>query len=182
MYLLKPCLLLLKPCFWLSYCPLVWYVSCSTSLWKIENLHKRALRFLPNNYVISYEQLLQKSSKASINLRNHRVLCMARRSEKNNFFTQKIFFLMQHHLVFVDMKSFFVLHQLWFCWHEILFRATSTCFLSKPNYFSCNVKLFISTQNYFSYNTKFLFCASFRMLCHGDIFLLSHSNKNIITF
>ena len=58
-----------------NYVPLVWFVSSSTSLRKIENLHKRALRFLLNNYVSSYEQLLQKSSKASINLRNHRVLC-----------------------------------------------------------------------------------------------------------
>ena len=58
-----------------SYCPLVWFVSSSTSLRKIENLHKRALRFLLNDYVSSYEQLLQKSSKASINLRNYRVLC-----------------------------------------------------------------------------------------------------------
>ena len=53
------------------YCPRVWFVSSSTSLRKIENLHKRALRFLLNNYVSSYEQLLQKSSKASMNLRNH---------------------------------------------------------------------------------------------------------------
>ena len=82
-----------------------------------------------------------------------------------------------------------------FCRHEILFCATSTfflltwntfscninTFLSKPNYVLRNVKLFISTQNYFSCNTKFLFWTSFRMLCHGDIFLLSHSNKNIIT-
>ena len=58
-----------------NYCPLVWSISRSTSLRKIENLHKRALRFLLNDYVSSYEQLLQKSSKASINLRNHRVLC-----------------------------------------------------------------------------------------------------------
>ena len=42
---------------------------------KIVNLNKRALRFLLNDYVRSFEQLLQKSSKTSINLRNHRVLC-----------------------------------------------------------------------------------------------------------
>ena len=59
----------------LNYCPLVWFVSSSTSLRKIENLHKRALRFLLNNYVSSYEQLLQKFNKASVNLINHRVLC-----------------------------------------------------------------------------------------------------------
>ena len=57
-----------------NYCPLVWFVSTSTSLRRIEILHKRALRFLLNDYVSSCEQLLQKSSKASINLRNHRVL------------------------------------------------------------------------------------------------------------
>ena len=58
-----------------NYYPLVWFVSSSTPLRKIENLHKRALRFLLNDYVSSYEQLLQKSSKTSINLKNHRVLC-----------------------------------------------------------------------------------------------------------
>ena len=79
-----------------------------------------------------------------------------------------------------------------FCRHEILFCATSTFFLltwntfscninkflSTPNYFLCNVKLFVSAQNYFS--CKFLFRTSFRMLYHDDMFLLSHSNKNII--
>ena len=58
-----------------NYCPLVWFVSSSTSLRKIENLHNRALRFLLNDYVSSYEQLWQKYSKASINLRNQRALC-----------------------------------------------------------------------------------------------------------
>ena len=58
-----------------NYCPLAWFVSSSTSLRNIENMHKRALRFLLNDYVSSYEQLLQKSSKASLNLRNYRVLC-----------------------------------------------------------------------------------------------------------
>ena len=87
---------------------------------------------------------------------------------------------MPHHLVFVNMKYFFVLHQLFF--DDInTFLCNINTFLSKPNYFLCNVKHFVSTQNYFSCNAKFLFWASFRMLCHGDIFLLSHSNKNIIT-
>ena len=58
-----------------SYCPLVWFVFSSTSLRKSENRHKRALRFLLKDYISSYKQLLQKPSKASINLRNHRVLC-----------------------------------------------------------------------------------------------------------
>ena len=64
------------------------------------------------------------------------------------------------------MKYFFAQHQHVFVETKLL---------------SVNVKLFISTQNYFSCNTKFLFCSLCIMLCHGDIFLLSHSNKNIIT-
>ena len=96
---------------------------------------------------------------------------------------------------FLCTKYFFDAASSCCCRHETLFCATSTfflltwntfscninTFLSKPNYVLCNVKLFISTQNYFSCNTKFLFWTSFRMLCHGDIFLLSHSSKNIIT-
>ena len=67
----------------------------------------------------------------------------------------------------------------WLTWNT--FSYTINTFLSTPNYFLCNVKIFVSTQNYFSCNTKFLFRASLRMLNHGDIFLLSHSNKNIVT-
>ena len=69
-------------------------------------------------------------------------------------------------LFFVDMKYFFMQHQ-----H--VFVKTKLLFVQRQN--------FVSTQNYLSCNAKFLFWASFRMLCHGDIFLLSHSNKNIIT-
>ena len=91
-------------------------------------------------------------------------------------------------------KYFFDAASSCFCRHEILFCATSTfflmtwntfscninTFLSKPNYSLCNVKRFISTQNYFSCSTKFLFWTSFIILCHGDIFLLSHSNNFFI--
>ena len=34
-----------------NYCPLVWFVSSSISLRKIENPYKRALRFLLNDYL-----------------------------------------------------------------------------------------------------------------------------------
>ena len=58
-----------------NYCPLVWFISSSISLRKIKNLHKRALRFLLNDYINSCEQLLQKFSKASVNLKNYRLFC-----------------------------------------------------------------------------------------------------------
>ena len=100
--------------------------------------------------------------------------------KKNNFFCAQNIFLMQHHLAFVDMKYFCATSTLFLLiWNT--FSCNINTLLSKPNYFLCSVKLFISTQNYFSCNTKFLFWTSFRMLCHGDIFLLSHSNKNMIT-
>ena len=98
----------------------------------------------------------------------------------DNFFAHKIFFSCSIILLLSTWNTF-----LWYINFFLLTRNTFSCnintFLSKSNYFSCNVKLFISTQNYFSCNIKFLFWTSFRMLCHGDIFLLSHSNKSIIT-
>ena len=62
-----------------------------------------------------------------------------------------------------------------FCRHEILLSTTSTCF--------CRIQItFSATSNFlFQHKMSFLFRTSLRMLCHGDIFLFSHSNKNIIT-
>ena len=98
---------------------------------------------------------------------------MACRSGKKKFFAHKIFFWYSIILFLSTWSTFFVLNQLllltWntFFRHQITFCATSN--------FS------FSTQNYFSCNAKFLLWTSFRMLCHGDIFLFSHSNRNIIT-
>ena len=97
-------------------------------------------------------------------------------------------------ITFFSTKYFFVQHQLVFCRHKILFCATST-FLKKWFASSCNICLFLSTTDYslckitllcfchflfFSCNNKFLFWTFFRKLHHGNIFLLSHSNKNTI--
>ena len=59
-----------------NYCLLVWFISSTKSWKKIENLQKRALRFLLNDYESSYEKLLEKSDKSTINLRSHRILCL----------------------------------------------------------------------------------------------------------
>ena len=59
-----------------DYCPLVWMFSHKKSLNKIESLHKRALRFLLNDYENSYEELLEKSGKCNMNLRRIRFLCI----------------------------------------------------------------------------------------------------------
>ena len=59
-----------------NYCPLVWMFSSKTktSLNKIENLQKCALRFVLDNYTSSYELLLEKSVKPTTNLTRERLL------------------------------------------------------------------------------------------------------------
>ena len=58
-----------------DYCPLVWFISSAKSLNNVENLQKRTLRFLFNDNHSSYEDLLKTPVKATINLRNYRILC-----------------------------------------------------------------------------------------------------------
>ena len=58
-----------------NYCPLVSMFSSASSLKKIENLQKRALTFLYNDYEISYEELLLKSDRATMNVNKLRILC-----------------------------------------------------------------------------------------------------------
>ena len=59
-----------------NYCPLVWMFSSASSLKKIENLQKRAPRFLYNDYEISYEELLLKSDRGTMNVNRLRILCV----------------------------------------------------------------------------------------------------------
>ena len=59
-----------------NYCPLVWMFSSASSLKKIEKLQKRALRFLYNDYEISYEELLLKSGRETMNVNRLRILCI----------------------------------------------------------------------------------------------------------
>ena len=59
-----------------NYCPLVWMFSNATSLKKIENLQKRALRFLYNNYELSYEELSDKANSSAMNVNRLRFLCV----------------------------------------------------------------------------------------------------------
>ena len=59
-----------------NYCPLVWMFSSVKSLNKIENLQKRALRFLYNDYRSSYDELLHKAGNSSMNVSRIRILCV----------------------------------------------------------------------------------------------------------
>ena len=59
-----------------DYCPLVWHFTSAKSLEKIENIQKRALRFMYNDYQNSYEYLLIKAEKSTMTVRRLRFLCI----------------------------------------------------------------------------------------------------------
>ena len=50
--------------------------SSTQSLNKIENLQKRALRFLYDDFEASYKDLLSKGGKSTMNVRRLRTLCV----------------------------------------------------------------------------------------------------------
>ena len=56
-----------------NYCLLVWRVCSKNSLNKIENVEKRALRFLLNHYECGYKTLLKKGDKYTMELRRLRI-------------------------------------------------------------------------------------------------------------
>ena len=58
-----------------DYCSIAWFFSSAKFLNNVENLQRRALRILFNDYHSSYEELLKKSGKATINLQSYRILC-----------------------------------------------------------------------------------------------------------
>ena len=77
-----------------NYCPLVWMFSNATSLKKIENLQKRALRFLYNKYQLTYEELLDKANSSTMNIKRLRFLCVEIYKTINNLnpsFMKQIF-------------------------------------------------------------------------------------------
>ena len=59
-----------------NYCPLVLTFSTPKSLNKVESLQKRALRFLYEDYISSYEELLQKAGKKTMKTNRLRSLCI----------------------------------------------------------------------------------------------------------
>ena len=58
-----------------NYCPLVWYFSSMKSLQKIEKLQERALRSLYNDHKSSYNDLLLKSGRCTMQVSRQSTLC-----------------------------------------------------------------------------------------------------------
>ena len=59
-----------------NYCPLVWHFCSSKSLYKIEKIQERALRLLHNDFASDYAELLQKSGKATMEIKRLRCLAL----------------------------------------------------------------------------------------------------------
>ena len=59
-----------------NYCPLVWNFSSFKSLKKVEDIQKRALRFLNDDNESSYEELLIQTGKNSMNVNRLKSLCI----------------------------------------------------------------------------------------------------------
>ena len=59
-----------------NYCPLVWHFSSKKSINKIENIQKRALRFLLHDYSSNYETLLKKADRCTMEVKRLRTLAL----------------------------------------------------------------------------------------------------------
>ena len=57
-----------------NYCPLVWHFSSRHFINKIENIQKRALRFLVNDCSSDYETFLKKANKCTVEVKRLRLL------------------------------------------------------------------------------------------------------------
>ena len=77
-----------------DYCPLVWYFSSANSLQKIEKIQERALRFLYNDQLSSYDVLLSKSGRCTMRVFRLKFLCIEifkTLNKLNPSFMQEIF-------------------------------------------------------------------------------------------
>ena len=76
------------------YCSLNWMFSTAKSLQKVESFQKRALRFILDEYEISYEKLLEKFSSCTTEVQRLRQLCIEIYKTLNNLnpvFMKEIF-------------------------------------------------------------------------------------------
>ena len=59
-----------------NYCPLIWHFTSMTSTNKTELILKRAIRLLYNGYTSTYDSLLTKANKPSMELKRYRTLAL----------------------------------------------------------------------------------------------------------
>ena len=79
----------------INYCPLVWHYCSSKSLKKIEKIQELSLRMLYSDYTSDYNQLLNKSTIASMEVKRLRNLTLEIFKTLNHLnpeYMQEIFF------------------------------------------------------------------------------------------
>ena len=59
-----------------NYCPLVWHLTSSKSINKIEKIQERALRYLHDDFTNSYDKLLETSNRSTMTVYRLRALCI----------------------------------------------------------------------------------------------------------
>ena len=59
-----------------NYCPLIWHFTSMTSTNKTELILKRAIRLLYNGYTSTYDSLLTKANKPSMELKRYQTLAL----------------------------------------------------------------------------------------------------------
>ena len=59
-----------------NYCPLVWHHTTAKSINKIEKIQERALRFLYDDFINSYDKLLEIANRSTMTINRLRCLCI----------------------------------------------------------------------------------------------------------
>ena len=57
-----------------NYCPLVWHFCSPESIGKLERIQERAFRFLLSDYESTYDQILTKLNKSTLQIQRLRLL------------------------------------------------------------------------------------------------------------
>ena len=97
-----------------KYCPLTWMFYSKTTNNKINNLHKRFLRLVYDDYRSTFEELLQKDNSFSVHHYNIQTLCVELYKVYNNIL-QTVFsdlFIRNHINYNLRSQSDFVIPQI----------------------------------------------------------------------
>ena len=56
-----------------NYCPIVWHFCSCKNTAKMERIHKRGLKFMPNDFTSDYETLMTKANTSTLEVKRLRV-------------------------------------------------------------------------------------------------------------
>ena len=59
-----------------NYCPMVWHFFSCKNAQKMERIHKRALRFMPNDFCSDYQTLIAKAGTTTLGINEYRQLAL----------------------------------------------------------------------------------------------------------